>query len=425
MSIFQPVTQVRLTNVAVVRLNKGGRRFEVACYKNKIVDYRNGKEKNLDEVLQSESIFSNVSKGVLANKKQLNESFGTSDEMPIIAEILKRGQVQISEKEREAYYENVWREVSTLVSEKCVNPGNNRRYTPDMIRQAMKMAEFSPHPTKKPKQQFLDCVKLLIERNVIPIQRAKMCLKITMNTGECLNEDILLHLKEIGAEIFDKSTNVYSSNVEFLLEPSLYRNLENFSHSNHASLEVVQLTVMEEGDAGLELDLLGRNKERAQEREQTELRSRVIFDEDELSNQITSRLKVKSDSEDDKYVTPQNSRKAAKKAQKKSKKAKRREKEAEAERLARKEKEIQRQAEREARLKENDKSYEAIQSTYAESSGDVSSFTSCNTCGGKFTKSQYRAHFRTDWHRYNLKLKMQGVPCITEEEFKLADIDFF
>lgn len=38
--VFTPVNQVRLTNVAVVRLKKGGKRFEIACYKNKVVSWR-------------------------------------------------------------------------------------------------------------------------------------------------------------------------------------------------------------------------------------------------------------------------------------------------------------------------------------------------------------------------------------------------
>ena len=47
-----PVNQVRMTNVAVIRLKKGGKRFELACYKNKIVDWRAKRETNLNEVLQ-------------------------------------------------------------------------------------------------------------------------------------------------------------------------------------------------------------------------------------------------------------------------------------------------------------------------------------------------------------------------------------
>lgn len=41
-TVKQPVGQKRLTNVAVVRLKKQGNRFEVACYKNKVLSWRTG-----------------------------------------------------------------------------------------------------------------------------------------------------------------------------------------------------------------------------------------------------------------------------------------------------------------------------------------------------------------------------------------------
>lgn len=41
MTIFTPINQVKLTNVSVVRLKKGGKRFEIACFKNKILDWKN------------------------------------------------------------------------------------------------------------------------------------------------------------------------------------------------------------------------------------------------------------------------------------------------------------------------------------------------------------------------------------------------
>ncbi len=39
-TIKTPTNQQRLTNVAVVRIKKCGQRFEIACYKNKVVSYR-------------------------------------------------------------------------------------------------------------------------------------------------------------------------------------------------------------------------------------------------------------------------------------------------------------------------------------------------------------------------------------------------
>jgi uncharacterized protein YecE (DUF72 family) len=57
-----PVNQVRLTNVAYVRLQKRGKRFEIACYRNKVLNWRNKIETDLGEVLQAYTVFTNVSK---------------------------------------------------------------------------------------------------------------------------------------------------------------------------------------------------------------------------------------------------------------------------------------------------------------------------------------------------------------------------
>lgn len=60
--IGQPVGKVLMTNVAVVRLKKNGKRFEIACYKNKVLNWRNGVESDIDEVLQITRVYENVSK---------------------------------------------------------------------------------------------------------------------------------------------------------------------------------------------------------------------------------------------------------------------------------------------------------------------------------------------------------------------------
>lgn len=94
--IKAPVNQKLLTNVAVVRIKKNGKRFEIACYKNKVMNWRNKtyrfekllliyfyREKDINEVLQSTNIFTNVSKGQLAKKDELLSCFGTEDELEI------------------------------------------------------------------------------------------------------------------------------------------------------------------------------------------------------------------------------------------------------------------------------------------------------------------------------------------------------
>ena len=135
--INQPINQVRLTNVAVVRMNKGGKRFEIACYRNKVVDYRQGLETDLSEVLQTERVFTNVSKGEFSKAKDLQKVFGTKDEEEIAKLILQKGQVQVSEKERSQQLENTNAKVAEWISKNCVHPKDDRPYTITQIRHAM------------------------------------------------------------------------------------------------------------------------------------------------------------------------------------------------------------------------------------------------------------------------------------------------
>ena len=77
--IKTPTNQKILTNVAIVRTKKTGKRFEIACYKNKVLSWRQGIEKDIDEVLQSHTVFLNVSKGQVAKKEDLVKAFESSD----------------------------------------------------------------------------------------------------------------------------------------------------------------------------------------------------------------------------------------------------------------------------------------------------------------------------------------------------------
>eukprot|EP01035_Chromulina_nebulosa_P038825 gene38825-52443_t len=161
MSGFTPVNQVRLTNVAYVRLNKHGKRFEIACYRNKVLSWRNKIETDIREVLQTDSIFVNVSKGMLASNKELLSSFGTTETLTVCSEILNKGELQVSEQERAALYETVFRDVASIVAEKTINPETNRSYTVSMIQNSMRQMQYSINISKSSKSQALDVIKKL------------------------------------------------------------------------------------------------------------------------------------------------------------------------------------------------------------------------------------------------------------------------
>jgi len=149
MSEFTPVNQVRITNVAIVRLSRGGKKFEIAAYKNKVVNFREGVENDLDEVLQIDNVFKNVSKGELAKKEDLQRCFDTTDKEVICRQILMKGTLQVSGLERSAQLEKTVKEITNMVVEKCVDPSSNRPFTFNVIADSLKKAKFSVHPTRR------------------------------------------------------------------------------------------------------------------------------------------------------------------------------------------------------------------------------------------------------------------------------------
>lgn len=220
--INQPSNQIKLTNVSLVRLKKGKKRFEVACYKNKVLEWRSGIETDLDNVLQIPNVFLNVSKGQTAPKEDLEKSFGKGKSTDdIILEILKKGEMQVGGKERAAQSERIHNEVVGIVASKLVDPRTKRVYTFGMIEKALEMlssnahtnadskgsvpgsaadtpatgedGEAKPKPkehswtgvltTKSAKSQALEAMKALIAHQPIPVARARMRLRITCPTN--------------------------------------------------------------------------------------------------------------------------------------------------------------------------------------------------------------------------------------------------
>ena len=59
----------------------------------------------------------------------------------------------MSDKERHTQLEQMFRDIATIVADKCVNPETKRPYTVILIERAMKDIHYSVKPNKSTKQQ--------------------------------------------------------------------------------------------------------------------------------------------------------------------------------------------------------------------------------------------------------------------------------
>lgn len=136
-------------------------------------------EKDIDEVLQTQVVFVNVSKGQVAKKDDLIKCFNTDDHLKVCLEILQKGELQVSEKERSHQLESTYKDIATIIADKCVNPETKRPYPVGMVEKAMRQVHVSLKPNRNSKQQALEIIPQL--KKVIQIERAQMKLRVVTN----------------------------------------------------------------------------------------------------------------------------------------------------------------------------------------------------------------------------------------------------
>lgn len=76
------------------------------------------REKDIDEVLQTHSVFTNVSKGQVAKKEDLVSAFGKDDQTEICKLILDKGELQVSGKERQEQLDASVKDVANTIAGK-------------------------------------------------------------------------------------------------------------------------------------------------------------------------------------------------------------------------------------------------------------------------------------------------------------------
>jgi len=350
MALKLPVGQKRLTNVAVVRMKTHGIRFEIACYKNKVLNWREGIEKDIEEVLQTETVFTNVSKAIIAKEKDLQKAFGTVDLLEICKKILKDGDVQVSDREREVHMEGLWKDIVQIIVERCVHPQTGRQLTAPTVESALKSTGFSVQPDQAAKRQALKAMETLEAKMPESFARAKM--RLQMICPESLLASIRKHVVEVCAA-----------------------KIESESHNAGASAEESQKAPAANGDAVARITFVC---DPSQYRELDRLAT-VVYGAENVSLQVLTQtvlceVATQMSSELPKGAPPERPAPAT--------------------------------------------------GGYVADKPSAKKGFRCSVCQVDFEDAAaYRAHCRSEWHNFNLKRKVKGLPPLSEEDFAEVGLD--
>lgn len=216
------------------RIKKDGENFEVVVDPDLAIEFKEGKELDIREVLKSEEVFSDAKKGLLCSETRMKEVFGSEDVLEVAKTILKEGEVQLTAEYRQGLIETKRKQIMENIHKNAVDPSTGLPHPITRIENAFDEAKVRIDEFKSAKDQLQDIIKQI--RPILPIsfelkeieikipaEHAGKANSVVRNLASIKNENWLsdgswLVVVEIPAgiqqELFDRLNEVVHGNLE-------------------------------------------------------------------------------------------------------------------------------------------------------------------------------------------------------------------
>lgn len=134
----------------------------------------------------------------------------------------------------------MFKDIATTVANTCVNPELKRPYPVSMIDKAMKEIHYSIKPNQSTKQQALQVIRLLKEKDAIPIERAKIRLKVNFKGSASKKiKETIMKIESVELENEEKTDSEIT--LVFLVDPGAFKDIEGMvkAEKKNALIEVM------------------------------------------------------------------------------------------------------------------------------------------------------------------------------------------
>jgi ribosome maturation protein SDO1 len=157
-----------LEEAVIARLETHGEHYEVLVDPDLALDFKRGKEVDISSVLAVETIFKDAKKGEKASEEHMAKLFATSDPLDIAAQIIKKGEIQLTTEQRRKMLADRRKQIVAIIARNAINPQTDAPHPPQRIERAMEEAKVHVDLHKTAEEQVKGVVKAL--RPILPIR---------------------------------------------------------------------------------------------------------------------------------------------------------------------------------------------------------------------------------------------------------------
>jgi len=176
---------VKLEEAVIARLSSLGTTFEVLVDPELALAFKTGQSTDIGSALASDKVFKDAKKGDKAADEMVKKAFGTNDVSKVAAEIIRKGEIQITTEQRRKMREQRLAQVVTLISKRAINPQTGAPHPPTRIESAINEAKVHIDEFKSAEEQLAAIIITL--QPIIPLkfEMRRIAVKIpTAYTGK-------------------------------------------------------------------------------------------------------------------------------------------------------------------------------------------------------------------------------------------------
>jgi len=157
------------------RIKKAGKNFEIIVDLDSALKFRKGLGSSPGA--ESDKIFTDLKKGLIASQIELKFAFGTNEPDAIISEIVKRGEILTTQDYRDEEREKKIKQVVDFLVKNSVDPRTGNPHTSERIKNALEQAHVNIKniPVENQIKDILDEIT-----KIIPISVKMKKIRVTI-----------------------------------------------------------------------------------------------------------------------------------------------------------------------------------------------------------------------------------------------------
>jgi len=175
---FKPRTK-EASKYTTVHLTIEGQRYEILVNPDAALSFKQGRNVEPSQVIVADEVYSDSNKGLRASSEKLRLHFGTDDHAKAALEVLRRGELNLTQEQRRRLTEEKRKAVIAMISKNYVDPRTLLPHPPLRIEQAMQEARVAIDPFQDANEQTKAVIDKL--RVILPLKSEKVRLQVRVS----------------------------------------------------------------------------------------------------------------------------------------------------------------------------------------------------------------------------------------------------